>query len=64
MVITRWPGGCDEEYGACGCYVEGYSDGKSKAHFEIREITVDHDWRNCGLSPASPSVPYYSAPVR
>ena len=51
MAITRCPGGCGEEYGACGCYVEGYVDGKSKAHFEIREMTMDHDWRRCGCEP-------------
>ena len=36
---------------ACGCYVEGYVDGKSKAHFEIREMTMDYDWRRCGCEP-------------
>ena len=51
MATTQCPGGCGEEYGACGCYVEGYSDGKDKAHFETREMTADHDWRNCGCEP-------------
>ena len=51
MAISGCPGGCGEEYGSCGCYTEGYLDGKNKAHFEIREMTAHHDWRNCGCEP-------------
>ena len=31
--------------------MEGYVDGKDKAHFEVREMTADHDWRRCGCEP-------------
>ena len=51
MDVTQCPGGCGEEYGSCGCYTEGYVDGKHKAHFEIREMTAHHDWRRCGYEP-------------
>ena len=51
MDVAQCPGGCGEEYGSCDCYAAGYSHGKDKAHFEIREMTVDHDWRDCGCEP-------------
>ena len=36
------------EPGGCDCYGQGYADGKSKAHFEIREMVTGHDFARCG----------------
>ena len=41
--VSACPGGCGEEWGSCGCYTEGYVESKDRAHFEIREMTADHD---------------------
>lgn len=29
----------------------GYAHGKEKAHYEIRQATVDHDWTMCHCEP-------------
>ena len=50
FAASTCPGGCGVD-DACGCYAEGYVDEKGKAHFEIREMTVDHDWPECGCEP-------------
>ena len=42
------PVGVDEQPPA---YIHGYADGKSKAHFEIRYRTSDHDPQVCGCEP-------------
>ena len=41
----------NSEYADSLDYGQGYADGKEKAHFEIREMTVDHDWKRCGCEP-------------
>ena len=41
---------CDHEE-ACGCYVEGYTQGKDKAHFEIRHIRDAGHVGDCGCEP-------------
>ena len=35
----------------CGCYVEGYAQGKDKAHFEVRNILRAGHADGCGCEP-------------
>jgi len=37
----------------CGCYADGYADGKDKAHFEVRMMTADGGGHaaGCGCEP-------------
>ena len=44
-------GGCPDCKEQPPAYIHGYMDGKSKAHFEIRYRTADHDPRVCGCEP-------------
>ena len=44
-------GGCPDCNEQPPAYVHGYADGKSKAHFEIRYRTADHDPKVCGCEP-------------
>ena len=44
-------GGCPDCNDQPPAYLHGYSDGKSKAHFEVRYRTADHDPRICGCEP-------------
>ena len=44
-------GGCPDCNDQPPAYLHGYSDGKSKAHFEVRYRTADHDPRVCGCEP-------------
>ena len=44
-------GGCPDCNDQPPAYLHGYSDGKSKAHFEVRYRTADHDPRACGCEP-------------
>ena len=53
-------GGCGEEYGACGCCV----DGKDKAHFEVRRRPRTTTGETVDASPAKPFAPSSIAPVR
>lgn len=39
---------CEE---ACGCYVEGYAQGKEKAYFEVRNILKANHAARCGCEP-------------
>ena len=41
---------CDHEE-TCGCYVEGYVQGKDKAHFEVRNILQANHAAECGCEP-------------
>lgn len=45
---------CDHDE-ACACYVEGYAQGKDKAHFEVRAILDSHGASShaddCGCEP-------------
>lgn len=42
---------CDCADGACACYVEGYSDGRDKAHFEVRNILGASHAADCACEP-------------
>ena len=44
-------GGCPDCNEQPLAYIHGYADGKSKAHFEIRYRTSDHDPQVCGCEP-------------
>ena len=44
-------GGCPDCKEEPPAYLHGYVDGKSKAHFEVRYRTADHDPRVCGCEP-------------
>ena len=35
----------------CGCYVEGYAQGKDKAHFEVRQLLGANHATGCGCEP-------------
>ena len=41
---------CDHDE-PCGCYVEGYAQGKDKAHFEVRNILGAGHADGCGCEP-------------
>ena len=41
---------CDHE-DPCGCYAEGYAQGKNKAHFEIRGVLDAGHADDCGCEP-------------
>ena len=44
-------GGCPDCNEQPPAYLHGYADGKSKAHFEVRYRTADHDPQDCGCEP-------------
>ena len=41
---------CDHDE-PCGCYVEGYAQGKDKAHFEVRGVLDAGHAQDCGCEP-------------
>ena len=42
---------CDHEE-TCGCYGQGYADGRSKALFEVRMMLAEaHHAASCGCEP-------------
>lgn len=45
------PGGCGA-VDACGCYAQGYSDGKAETYDELRyHVTNHHEIWACGCEP-------------
>ena len=44
------PQKCDHDE-PCGCYVEGYAQGRDKAHFELRNILGAGHADGCGCEP-------------
>lgn len=41
---------CDHEE-PCACYVEGYAQGREKAHFEVRNALENGHSDQCGCEP-------------
>lgn len=39
------------DYTNTPAYLDGYADGKSKAHFEVRYAISDHDFARCECDP-------------
>ena len=49
---TKGPKVCDHEE-ACGCYAEGYAQGKDNAYFEMNNFDWTSHARGCGCEPCS-----------
>ena len=50
MPATNEPTVCDHDE-PCGCYVEGYFQGKDKAHLEVRKVLAAGHAADCGCEP-------------
>ena len=62
-----WPpdAPCDCAGRTCGCYGEGYADGKDKAHFEVRALAEGREHgRGCECAPCQTSKALIAALVR